>query len=175
MTTATNPEIVQFGPTRVIGLSYIGNNENQEIPRLWDGENGFISRFGEVQSPPDAKWQDTGRHPAFGLMRCVPGATDGTFEYIAAAPATIDAPIPDGMIEATIPAGTYAVFPVSSLAELPQAWPVVYDWQNAHPEWAGYCDSESCDCANHPAFELYPPDFGDHGQLFIYLPVRPAL
>lgn len=173
MTTAT-PEIVAFGPCRVIGLSYVGRNQNREIPALWSGEGGFISRFGEVQSPPDAKWQDTDRHPAFGLMRCAPGVTDGTFEYIAAAPATADAPIPAGMVEATIAAGTYAVFEVPSLEALGAAWQAIGEWQKAHPEWVGYCDSESCDCVNHPSFELYPPDFGEHGKLFIYLPIRPS-
>lgn len=170
--TTTTPEIIEFETCRVIGMSYVGKNENKEIPALWDSENGFLRRMGEVVSPPAAKWKGTDRHPAFGICRCFPGATDGSFEYIAAVPATADAPIPEGMVEATIAAGTYAAFPVPSLDALHAAWQAVGEWQKAHPEWVGYCDNEGCDCVNHPAFELYPPDFGDQGQLFIYVPVR---
>jgi predicted transcriptional regulator YdeE len=171
--TSLEPEIVEYGPCRVIGMRYVGKNEHGEVPALWGGESGFIARFGEVVSPPDAKWQDSGRHPAFGLCRCLPGVTDGSFEYLAATVAAADAPLPEGMVEATIPAGQYAAFPVDGLARLREAFGAAQEWLAAHPVWGGYCDREGCDCANHPAFELYPPDFGDDGQMFVYLPVRP--
>jgi predicted transcriptional regulator YdeE len=166
--------MVQYGPLRVIGMSYIGPNQNGEVPALWDGPDGFIARFGEVVSPPEATYGDSGRHPAFGMCRCVPGATDGTFEYIAAAPATADAAVPGGMVEARIPEATYAAFEVPSLAEIGPGWEAAMAWMGGHPEWTGYCWSESCDCASHPCFELYPPEFGEDGRLFIYMPVRPS-
>ncbi|MGE5532587.1 MAG: GyrI-like domain-containing protein, partial [Bacteroidota bacterium] len=173
--TTSEPHIVQYGPSRVIGLFYRGKNENREVPGLWDGENGFLSRMGEVVQPEGAYYLDSGRHPAYGLCRCIPGATDGTFEYIAAVPAAADAPIPEGMIEALIPAGTYLVFPVAGLDKLPEVWNASHEWMGAHPEWKSYCTGpEDCDCANHPNFELYPPEFGVDEKLFIYLPVKPA-
>lgn len=161
-------EIVQFGPYRVIGLNYIGKNENMEIPALWHGEGGFISRMGEIEALP-------GDCISFGLCRCVPDATDGSFEYIAALPAKPDAPIPSGMVEASIPACTYAVFEVECLAELSQAWVKIPIWLQEHPEWKGYCiGPDECDCANHPNFELYPADFTPTGKLYVYVPVQAA-
>jgi predicted transcriptional regulator YdeE len=167
------PQVVEYGPVRVIGMYYRGKNENKEITALWDREGGFLSRMGEVAQPPDQYYLDSGRHPAFGLCRCLPGETDGSFEYIAATLAAAEAPIPDGMIEAMIPAGTYLAFPVAGLEKLPEVWNAAHGWMAAHPEWKSYCTGpEDCDCANHPNFELYPPDFGCDHKLFIYLPVK---
>ena len=87
------PKIVEFGPYRVIGMRYAGKNEHGEIPALWHGEGGFVFRFSEIKTLP-------GADISFGLCRCLPGVTDGSFEYIAALPATSDALIPEGMVEA---------------------------------------------------------------------------
>lgn len=164
-TETGGPQIVEFGPFRVIGMSYKGKNENKEITELWGGPNGFITRVKEVETPETTDF-------SVGLCRCIPGVTDGSFEYIAGLPAKDDAPIPNGMVEANIAFGTYAVFPVESLDVLGDAWPKAYTWFESHPEWEGYCTPEKCDCENHPSFELYPADFGKDGKLFIYIPIH---
>ena len=107
------PKIIEFGPYRAVGINYIGKNENGEIPKLWDSETGFLSRVAEL-TPVEGIF--------FGICRCVPGMTDGTFEYIAGAPIADDAPVPDGMVEAKIAGGTYAAFEVPSLDDLMKAW-----------------------------------------------------
>lgn len=163
---AAEPQVVEFGPYRIIGMRYAGKNENGEIPALWDREGGFIARMGEIKTPP------ANAGVCFGLCRCLPGVTDGSFEYIAALPAAADAPVPDGMVEARIAAGAYAAFPVPSLAGLMEAWNTTGAWMAAHPEWEACCGPGGCDCANHPCFELYPPGFDGQGGLFIYVPVR---
>jgi len=157
------PRLVEFGPYRVIGARYAGKNEHGEMTALW--ERDFLPRMGEVEML-------AGTPCAFGLCRCLPGATDGSFEYIAAVPAPADAPIPAGMVEARIAAATYAVFPVAGLAAVMEAWGAIGPWLEAHPEWEGYCGPDGCDCATHPGFELYPPTFSADGKLFIYVPVR---
>lgn len=167
------PEIIKFGPYRVIGLSCASKNENGEFGALWGAEDGFIARMGEVMPPSAEACSGAGCHSAFGLCRCLPGVTDGSFEYIAAAPAAAEAPIPAGMIEAQIPAGTYAVFTVPSLNEVGDIWGAAMTWLGEQANWRGFCDETVCDCAHHPSFELSPPDFGENGKLFIYLPLQP--
>lgn len=167
---ATEPQVVEFGPYRVIGMRYVGKNEQGEIPAMWGGETGFVARMGEIKTPAGCPCI------SFGLCRCLPGATDGSFEYIAALPATPDAPIPAGMVEARIAGGSYVAFPVASLAELMPAWGQLGAWLAAHPEWQAYCGdpvAKTCDCENHPTFELYPAQFATDGKLFIYMPIRP--
>ncbi|MCE5198914.1 MAG: GyrI-like domain-containing protein [Armatimonadota bacterium] len=160
------PQIVEFGPYRVIGMRYAGKNENAEIKAMWDGENGFLSRMSEIDTT-------SGECMSFGLCRCIPGVTDGSFEYIAALPANPDALVPEGMVEASIGAATYAVFTVPSLGEISQVWTESMAWLAAHPNWDGYCNETACECADYPGFELYPADFGVTGKLFLYMPVRP--
>jgi len=167
-TQSGTPEarIVQFGPSRAIGLSCIGAAP-EDFSAVWGGEAGFVARRGEVTSPADAGF-------TVGICRCVPGLTDGRFEYIAARPAAAGTPIPEGMIEATLAGGTYAVFPVAGLADRMRGWGAGQEWFAAHPEWTGYCNEQGCDCATHPGFELYPPDFTPEKELFIYVPIRPS-
>lgn len=163
------PEIVEFGPYRVIGMRYAGKNEHGEIPALWHGEGGFVFRFSEIKTPPGADM-------SFGLCRCLPGVTDGSFEYIAALPAACDAPIPDGMVEAKIGKATYAVFTSPTLADIFQAWQDAMKWCEEQSEWQCYCDVADtgiCECAEYPSFELYPADFGETNRLYVYIPIRP--
>lgn len=165
---STEPQIIEFGPYRVIGMRYAGKNENMEIKTtLWEGETGFLKRCSEIQTPADCDI-------AFGICRCLPGVTDGSFEYIAAVPAAADADIPEGMVEAHIAACRYVVFAAASLDELGQTWDAIGPWFAEHPEWASFCNETKCDCATHPGFEFYPPEFGINGRLFLYVPIRPA-
>ncbi len=166
---AGEPEIVQFGPYRVVGMNYKGKNEHGEIPNLWGREGGFIARAGEIAADPTAP------DVAVGLCRCIPGATDGSFEYIAGLPAKADAPLPEGMMEASVAGSTYVKFPVRNLSEIHEAWNATGAWFEAHPEWAMFCGPTAggkCDCATHPCFELYPPEFNDQKELYVYIPVH---
>lgn len=161
------PRITEFGPLRVIGMRYAGKNENEEIKALWGGEAGFITRSKEVDAI-------SGDGRSFGLCRCIPGVTDGSFEYIAAVPVADNAPVPAGMVETTIGAGTYVIFPVPSLNELTQVWESTWDWLQSHPEWDSRCNQNHCECAEYPSFEMYPADFTPDGKLYLYLPVKKA-
>ena len=93
------PEIVNLPAMRVVGLSYVGKNENLEIPAMW---GAFNPRFGEIQQEGKA---------CYGL--CLPKPEDaetGAFEYVACTAATTNAPIPPGMVEKHVPAHKYAKF-----------------------------------------------------------------
>jgi AraC family transcriptional regulator len=160
------PKAVEFGAYRVIGLRYVGKNENQEIMTLWSGPGGMIARLKEIHQPPNSSL-------AFGLCRCLPGVTDGGFEYVAAFPATADAPVPDGMVEARIGASTYLAFPAENIEVLPGTFGAAMKWLEAHPEWDTYCHGpDDCRCGDYPWFEMYPATFPKDGKLFVYAPVK---
>ncbi len=155
-------EIKEFGPYRIVGLSYVGKNENNEVPQLW--ERQLMPRWKEIEAPE--------RSSAFGICRCIPGAKDGTFEYVAAVEAKAGAAVPEGMIAAEIPKSDYVVIPVAGLGEVRQAWGTVPEKLAGLTEWAPFCGPEGCECATHPCFEYYPPEFQGSGPLFLYIPVK---
>ena len=157
------PQIVEFGPYRVIGMSYKGKNENAEIKAMWEE---YMLRVDEI----GVKLCES---ISFGLCRCIPNVKNGSFEYIAAVPVESDTPVPDGMVNANIAKCKYAVFPVSNLDKLIEEWNRAMAWFKAHPKWKTYCNPEVCDCGNYPSFELYPKEFCKDGKLFIYFPIKP--
>lgn len=136
---------------------------------MWADENGFMARVGEIQVRD-------GQISYYGLCRCAQGAEKGAFEYIAAAPASDSAPVPEGMMEVIIPSGSYVAFPVAGLDVIGQAWQQTMEWFTANPEQKGFCDGNpnGCGCIATPSFELYPPSFNEDGKLFIYIPIQPS-
>jgi predicted transcriptional regulator YdeE len=159
---ANNPEIKEFGPYRLIGMNYRGKNGNREIPQMWCDK--FLPRMDEVARPREHRY-------AFGVERCIPGANDGSFEYIAAAETTEDAAVPDGMMGMTIPRCLCAIFKVADLAGIGNAWSDAQAWFASNREWERYCDPANGPCECH-GFELYPPEFDGNGPLYLYFPAR---
>ena len=158
----TEPQIVEFGPYRVIGMSLIGKPESMDFSGLWQK---LHPRWGEIASLPEVGF--------FGVCRCIPGVTDGSFEYIACLPVADDAAVPEGMVEAQIGKATYAAFEIDGLAQVSAGYEAAGKWIAEHPSWESCCCEGNCDCAHFPWFELYPPDFHPQGKLFIYAPLRP--
>ena len=158
-------QFLTYGPRRAIGVSYVGPLESAKMTALWHDQ--FLPRVGEIAKPAGAA--------AFGFCRCVAGAPQGTMEYVAAMDATPDAPVPAGMIAIDVPRADYAVFKVAGLGDIGATWGRAIEQVNANPAWEPYCGPKGCQCATHPCFELYPPDFNpDGGTLFIYIPVKKA-
>jgi Uncharacterized protein conserved in bacteria len=157
-------EIKEFGPYRIIGLSYVGNGENYDFGQMW--ERQLMPRWKEIDAPERAS--------AFGVCRCIPGKTDGTFEYVAAVEAKAAAAVPEGMTAVDIPKADYVVIPVATLAEIRQAWGAVPEKLAGLSDWTPYCGPNGCECSTHPGFEYYPPEFEGNGPLFLYIPVKRA-
>lgn len=164
MTVTHEPQIIEFGPKRTIGMRYAGKNENNEIPQMWEKE--LMARAREIKPP-------AGPYGAYGICRCLPGVSDGSFEYFASFEASEDAPVPQGMHEVKLPRSLYAAFKVNSLAEIHSAWQALQNWLGSSQEWQGYCTGpDDCDCAHYPSFEYYPPDWGFDKPFYIYVAVK---
>ncbi|MEN6357589.1 MAG: AraC family transcriptional regulator [Armatimonadota bacterium] len=94
---AMETRIINLPAMRVVGLGYIGKNENAEISSMW---GDFIPRIHEIQG----KIQ-----PGVMLGVCGDSHEDGSFRYVAGYEVDDDAPVPDGMTIFDVPAATYAV------------------------------------------------------------------
>jgi AraC family transcriptional regulator len=95
--TEMETRIVSLPAMRVVGMSYIGKNENGEIGKMWDE---FIPRFSEVQGKIC---------PGVALGVCGDAQGDGSFRYVAGFQVEADAPVPEGMSTFEVPAATYVV------------------------------------------------------------------
>jgi predicted transcriptional regulator YdeE len=82
----------------VVGMLYVGKNQNNEIPEMW---TKFNKRGNELVCKGDA---------AYGVCQWVNGGSDGVFEYLAGYEVDPNDPIPEGMVARTVPASTWAVF-----------------------------------------------------------------
>ena len=89
--------IINLPAMRVIGMAYVGKNENKEIGSLWDV---FLPRLREVQGTI---------HAGANLGVCGDAREDGSFRYVAGCQVDADAPVPDGMVAFDVPAATYVV------------------------------------------------------------------
>lgn len=84
----------------VVGLPYLGKNENNEIHAMW---GDFNTRSAEIQN-------FTGKC-AYGACFAEPeGAAEGEFEYVACFEVSESGEVPEGMVVRHIPAYRYAVF-----------------------------------------------------------------
>lgn len=93
------PKIITKPAFKTVGMSYIGKNENGEIPQMWGVYN---SRWDEIPAVDQN---------CYGLCFSNPeGAAEGEFEYVAACEVKDDANIPEGMIYREVPEYKYAVF-----------------------------------------------------------------
>lgn len=82
----------------VVGMLYVGKNQNNEIPEMWVK---FNKRGNELVCTGDA---------AYGVCQWVNDGSDGIFEYLAGYEVDPNDPIPEGMTARTVPANTWAVF-----------------------------------------------------------------
>jgi predicted transcriptional regulator YdeE len=143
-------------------MSYTGRNENNEIQGLWEQ---FMPKLCGEYAPLI-------KGGCVGVCRCVPGKTDGSFEYVAALLAEPDASVPGDLVAVDIPQGDYAVF---TIPEVDQCKTVE---ESAFPSLAAsglasYCNGpDDCQCAAHPCFEFYPPEYQGRGPFFFYVPVK---
>lgn len=152
------PELKQFGPYRVIGMSCT----DQNYSGVWQA---FLPRAGEIKSRSEDAL-------ALGMSRCLP---DDRQEYIAAITVTADCAVPDGMIEAPVGDSTYAVITVKGIGEIGRGWSAMHKWLGETREWKSYCERDEngdCGCKDYPCFEIYAADHEQTNEIHIMVPVK---
>lgn len=130
-------EIVTIEGFTVIGMDYYGSNP-EEVMTLWEE---FTPRIQEI---PGVEMDDDGYGVLFGY-----DVISKEFSYLACVEFDMASPLPEGMMELSIPGGEYAVFtfPFKLLDE-------IYGY--AYGEWlpeSAHTHGSSYD------FEYYPADF----------------
>jgi predicted transcriptional regulator YdeE/SAM-dependent methyltransferase len=148
--------IVNHPAFRAAGVYYLGGNEHGELKALWD--NDFLPRMGEL-----AGIRVSGE--AFGLIRGIPDATHGEFEYLASVEVPASAKLPAGMVSWEIPAKTYVVVRADDLAQIAPVLGYIYnEWLPGSTEW---------ECGPGVMFEAYPPDFARPSMAVdVYWPIQ---
>jgi AraC family transcriptional regulator len=155
--TLMEPKFVTKEAFKVVGMSYIGKNENQEIPQLWEV---FNIRMKEVKSAEPCCYGT-----CFGDVE---GAAEDEFEYVACVAVEGTPDIPEGMVMREIPAHKYAVFTHhGSLKTLHDTYQYIY---NTWLPQSGYELDGKFD------MEMYDDDFNmdvwDNSKFYIYVAVK---
>jgi AraC family transcriptional regulator len=144
------PKIVTKSAFTVVGMSYHGKNENNEIPQLWQE---FGPRMGEIE------------HIVNCCGVCGKVEEDGAFQYVAGFEVSSVGDIPKGMVSWKVPEQKYAVF-TCTLPTIHQAF------GHAHETWlpqSGYRRGAG------PELELYDEDFDPNvkdSKMYIYIPIE---
>jgi AraC family transcriptional regulator len=146
------PKIVSKPAFTVVGITYRGKNEHEEIPALWDHQ--ILPRREEIQhrSTPPAAYGIVDNHDP----------TSGNFDYLAGFGVDIAADIPTGMVIWHVPAQTYAVF-TTTLWKLRATFDQVRAWllSSGHQR------------ADGPEFELYDEHYvGNDSDMYLCIPIK---
>jgi predicted transcriptional regulator YdeE/DNA-binding transcriptional MerR regulator len=153
------PKIVTRPAFKVIGMSYVGKNEQGEIGQMW---GVFNQRAGEVKNINGKE--------AFGLcFSTVEGPSrPGEFEYVAGFEVDNDQNIPEGMVYREVPSYKYALFTHhGKLDTLGETYQYIYN------TWLPQSDLQA-----HPDkfdMEVYTEDFlmdSDDSKFYIYVAVQ---
>jgi predicted transcriptional regulator YdeE/DNA-binding transcriptional MerR regulator len=136
----------------VVGMPYLGKNENREIPAMW---GTFMQRQREIKHVAPSP------HGNYGICRA---NSQGLVDYIAALPVTSLDDVPEGMIGYEVPQQTYAVFEAHGLIDIPATFDhILHAWlPSSGYEWG-----------NGPDFEYYAPEWeNSESTVYIYFPVK---
>jgi len=146
-------EIVTIEGSTVIGLE-IHSSDSSEIMTLWEE---FTPRIQEI---PGVEMNDD----AYGVFWGNDEICD-EFSYLACVESDMTGPLPEGMIELSIPGGDYAVF-TFPFSKVEEAYAYIYgEWllATSYEHGSGY------------DFEYYPVDFipSEEGvQMQLYVSVE---
>lgn len=99
------PKIVELEGFTVVGMKYVGDNKNQEIPQMWAeckqkcGVNGKCGRHNNAKLGS----------PCLGVCSMIPGEKE-KFEYIVGVMVEDVGELAEGYVSKAVPAQKYAVF-----------------------------------------------------------------
>ncbi len=156
MEAKIEPKIVTKPAFLVVGMQYVGKNENQEISQMW---GRFNPRVPEVKNIIGGN--------AYGVCDMVEVAEEGAFEYVAGFEVSRIEDLPEGMIAFMVPEQKYAVFEHwGSLAALRNTYEYIHQVGLSK---SGYHHAKG------PELEVYDDkfkDFSPDSVFYIYIPIE---
>ncbi|HPP74677.1 MAG TPA: GyrI-like domain-containing protein [Armatimonadota bacterium] len=156
------PKIITREEIKLIGMQYIGNNSNGEIPKLWEN---FLPRIEEIKN-------QSGECVCYGVCECLcegecKCGCGGDFSYIAAREVSSFDDVPEGMITRTIPASKYAVFTHKGLLES-----LNKTFEDIYSKWIPAAGLEIAGSYDFEYYDEQFKDFAPDSELDIYVPVK---
>ncbi len=151
------PRFVTKPAFMLVGMKYVGKNQNNEIAAMWGRFNPFIDKLASHPIQATYGW--------CGMLQFPP--EEGAFEYLAAVETDHGENLPDWAVVRMLPELTYAVFPhVGPLETLRNTYQEIY--QSWLPQ-SGYEPSVPFDMEVYTGeFKNFEPD----SLMYIYLPVK---
>jgi len=146
-------KIVNINEFKAVGLTYFGNNNNGEIPKLWEV---FNKSCGNIKNMSKSML-------CYGI--CDDDMdSEGRFHYTACVEVDSFDSIPEGMEAKVVPAGKYAVYTYSgAIKDLGLFYNDIFQkWMPA----SGY------EIDFRPQLELYDQRFMNNGEFDIYIPIK---
>lgn len=137
---------------KAVGITYFGNNENGEIPRLWEAFNrGYINIKQKSKS-------------MFCYGICDEMDSDGRFHYTACAEVDSFEDVPSGMEMKVVPGGKYMVYTYKGdIKDLGGFYNDIF---------SSWILTSKCELDSRPQLELYDERFMKNGEFDIYIPIK---
>lgn len=150
------PKFVNLPAFMVVGIPYVGRNQNHEISQTWDV---FDTRAPAIKNASN--------EGAYGICSWVEGAEEGVFEYVCGFKVSKVDDLPEGMVARMVPASRYAIFAHRGLLDtLSKTYEYIY--QTWLPQ-SGY------ELTGGPDFEFYNEEFditSPNSVFYIYVPIK---
>lgn len=146
-------KILSIEGFKAVGMSYFGDNNNGEIPKLWDV---FNNNYRNIK-------QKSKSMLCYGICD---GEMDseGRFNYIACAEVDSFEDIPQGMTTKVVPEGKYLVFTYrGAIKDLGEFY---------NDMFTKFIPDSGCEMDCRPQLELYDERFMSNGEFDIYIPIK---
>lgn len=145
-------KIINIEGFKAVGLTYFGDNNNGEIPKLWEV---FNKRFTDIKNKNDSML-------CYGICDGEPDA-ECKFNYTACVEVDSFEDVPEGMETKIVSKGKYAVYTYSGdIKDLGIFYNDIYT------KWISVSGYE---IDFRPQLELYDERFMQSGEFDIYIPI----
>jgi len=146
-------KVVSIQEFKAVGITYFGNNENGEIPSLWEM---FNKRYGDIKKKSKPMM-------CYGICDGEPDS-ECRFHYTACAEVDSFEDVPEDMGTKVVQAGKYMVYTYGgAIKDLGGFYNELYtNWIPA----SGY------EIDYRPQLELYDERFMSNGEFDIYVPIK---
>jgi AraC family transcriptional regulator len=145
-------KIVNIEEFKAVGITYFGDNNNGEIPKLWEV---FNKRFTEIKNKNNSML-------CYGICDGEPDS-ECKFQYTACAVVDSFEDIPEGMEAKVVPGGKYIVYTYGGAIK-----DLGLFYNDMFSKWL---PASGCEVDCRPQLELYDERFMQNGEFDIFIPI----